>query len=198
MAATKRKDNFDYKKLNLKQIEKLAYAGWDVKDISEFFGISVQQFTNVVMENKYGIGDAYNRGTDDSVRRAERALFEKAVGYEHPEVKVFAHKTGKAELGTEEIVVTKVDTIKHYSPDTPALIFYLTNKKRHEWKHRFEIENLAPGNILPDMSNFKFNDLLQLVNGGVNGGVPVKESKIKKNKKKKLVAATKRTNNGKK
>lgn len=180
--AAKRKSNFDYKKLNLKQIEKLAWAGWEVQDIAEFFGISIQQFTNVVMENKYGIGDAYNKGTDDSIRRVEKALFEKAIGYSHPETKIMMRAIG-GNQGSEPMTF---DIIKHYPPDTPACIFYLTNKKRHEWKHRFELEVPNNGRLLPDMSNFKFNDLLQLVNGaGINSGNGgVNESRLKKEVKK--------------
>ena len=55
-----------------------------------------------------------------------RSLYERAVGYDHPEDKVFCEpKTGK---------VTTVRIVKHEPPDVTACIFWLKNRDRANWR----------------------------------------------------------------
>lgn len=56
----------------------------------------------------------------------ERSLYEKAVGYDCEEVKVFCN----------EGVIIKTTVIKHFPPDTTAAIFWLKNRRRKSWKDR--------------------------------------------------------------
>jgi hypothetical protein len=58
-------------------------------------------------------------------------LFHRAIGYEHPEDKIFNNNG-------EEMVVP---TIKHYPPDTTAAIFWLKNRQPDKWRDRQEIDN---------------------------------------------------------
>lgn len=61
----------------------------------------------------------------------ERSLFERAIGYSHPEDKIFCH----------EGMVTVQPTIRHYPPDTTAAIFWLKNRKPLEWKEQSLVNN---------------------------------------------------------
>lgn len=57
-------------------------------------------------------------------KEVERSLFERAMGYEHPEDKIFNH-------GGEALIVP---TTKHYPPDTTAIIFWLKNRQPDKWR----------------------------------------------------------------
>lgn len=56
----------------------------------------------------------------------EASLFSRAVGYSHPEERVFQN---------EGIIVTH-DTIKQYPPDTTAAIFWLKNRQPDKWREK--------------------------------------------------------------
>lgn len=77
---------------------------------------------------------AIMEGREISNARCERALFERAIGYSHPEDKVFYNaKTGET---------ISVRGTKHYPPDVPALTLWLTNRKPQDWKNK--VEHVVP------------------------------------------------------
>lgn len=59
----------------------------------------------------------------------EASLFSRAVGYSHPEEKVFQYE---GEIVTHE-------TVKHYPPDTGAALSWLKNRKPDEWRDEKKI-----------------------------------------------------------
>ena len=59
-----------------------------------------------------------------------RSLYERAMGYEHPETKVF---NDHGEIITHEI-------IKHYPPDPTAMIFWLKNRQPEKWRDKKDVE----------------------------------------------------------
>lgn len=76
------------------------------------------------------------KGPDDQV---VRSLFERATGYQHPEDKIFYDsKTG------EPVVVP---TVKHYAPDTTAMIFWLKNRRPEDWRDRQETKISTDGDL---------------------------------------------------
>lgn len=60
----------------------------------------------------------------------EASLFGRAVGYTHPEEKIFL-RDGK---------VKRVETKKHYPPDTTAAIFWLKNRQPEKWRENYELD----------------------------------------------------------
>lgn len=58
-------------------------------------------------------------------------MFERAIGYSHPEEKVFCNNG--------EVIVHK--TTKHYPPDTQAGIFLLTNRQRSRFRDKKDLEH---------------------------------------------------------
>lgn len=62
-------------------------------------------------------------------KKVEDALFARAVGYSHPEEKVFC----------QDGVVTRVVTEKQYPPDTRAAEVWLKNRRSEAWKDRTEV-----------------------------------------------------------
>lgn len=73
---------------------------------------------------------AIGRAKEEADAAVIGSLFQRAVGYSHPEEKVFLHE-GK--------IVTHAGT-KHYPPDSTAGIFWLTNRRREEWRREIQKE----------------------------------------------------------
>jgi len=174
------KTDLTYHDMKPDQLKKLAAAGWSVDEVADFYGLPKTLLNNWITTNKNSIGDAFNTGLDNSIKRVERALFERAIGYTHKEIKVMSVPRG----GNQGSRIEKVKVTKHYPPEVQACIFYLTNKRRSEWKHRFELQTYTETDNLPDMSELSFNELRQLAYGT---GVPNTTIKEKKKNKKKLI-----------
>ena len=72
----------------------------------------------------------------------ERSLLHRAIGYSHPEDKIF-NDNGKALV---------VPTTKHYPPDTTAMIFWLKNRQPARWRDKQEIDQNIAGSIGLDIN----------------------------------------------
>jgi len=144
-----------YKQINLDQVEKLAERGWTEESIADFFHIC--RATLSVYKNEYPeFMDAVKRGKDKAVSRVEMSQYEAAIGYSHPEEKIFCHK-GQ---------VIRVQTVKHYPPDVTAGIFILCNRKKDDWQH---VQKIA-------MSDDSEDKLMQLVSAMNNAAKAVKKT----------------------
>lgn len=72
--------------------------------------------------------EAYQAGGDQADALVAGSIFQRAVGYEHPETKYFS--TARDGM----LTIEGVETVKHYPPDTEAGKFWLTNRQRQHWK----------------------------------------------------------------
>lgn len=112
------------------RIPLLARRGFTDKEIAEVLGI-----TDRTLDNWKKAHPEFFRSLNDWKYQAdkdvERSLYERACGYEHPEVKVF---NNGGEIVTHEVV-------RHYPPDSTAMIFWLKNRKRDVWRDRTELEH---------------------------------------------------------
>lgn len=126
---------------NMKErILKLAAEGKTNKEICFFVGITTRtlyNWQNWHPELKKSLQET-KKFADQIV---QEAIFQRAIGYSHPEEKVFYDsKNG-------QIITHK--TKKHYPPDTGAGIFWLTNRDPEKWsdkkklEHSGKIENLS-------------------------------------------------------
>jgi hypothetical protein len=122
-----------YKKEYVEQAYKLCLLGLVDDELSEYFGVSEvtlnawkkrhPEFLKSVMEGKE-IADA----------NVAKSLYERAVGYEHPEVHISTYQ-GK---------VIQTELTKHYPPDTAAAVHFLNNRQRHKWKSRVDNTHSDP------------------------------------------------------
>lgn len=109
----------------------------------------------------------------------EAALFRNALGYSHPEEKIFVA------FGQ----VTRVQTIKYYPPDTKAAIYWLNNRQPDRWKNRLtvtpggELDNVSREKTVQPKKTFKefcviagypepFEKQIEMMNFGINGTDP--------------------------
>ena len=129
--------------LNLRQLRQLVLSGMNDHKIAEFYGISRSAFIKWKardLELLHKV-DVWKEQADE---RVEKSLFHRAIGYDHPEDRVFCEK-GK---------VTVVPMMKHLPPDVGAGQFWLTNRRANKWKTKVEHElsgdvNLCYGHRKP-------------------------------------------------
>lgn len=94
-----------------------------------------------------------------AVKSVEGALYKRAMGYEHPEDKIFC-KDG---------IVTTVPTIKHHPPDTGSLVFFLCNRAGDEWHNVNKLEHTGAVTLKHDFEEIdddKLDKLIKRVEGG--------------------------------
>lgn len=71
---------------------------------------------------------AIKRGKDIADAKVADSLYQRAMGYSAPDVDIKVIKN--------KIVKTKI--IKHYPPDTAAMIFWLKNRQKQQWRDKIE------------------------------------------------------------
>ncbi len=121
-------------KEGLLKIEGWARDGLTDKQIAHNIGITEQTLNN--WKKRFpSLFEALKKGKEVIDRQVENALLKRALGYEYEEIKQIIEKD---EMGRDRKRIEK--TIKHVIPDTTAQIFWLKNRKPHEWRDRREIE----------------------------------------------------------
>lgn len=119
-----------YKKEYNEQAYNLTLLGAKDADLARVFDVEERTIAN--WKTKYPeFLSSLKRGKDEADANVGKSLYQRAIGYSHPEDKIFINsKTG------EPIIVP---TIKHYPPDPTAMIFWLKNRQKLNWRDRQEI-----------------------------------------------------------
>lgn len=111
------------------QAFQLCLLGATDKDLANFFGVSETTVNNWKDAHPEFL-EALKEGKQQADAKVADSLFQRALGYEHPEVKVFLHN-GEPVL---------VPLTKHYPPDTTAAIFWLKNRRPDMWRDKRELD----------------------------------------------------------
>lgn len=153
-----RRDKFKYwiTKEGLIKIEGWAKDGLSDEQIAHNIGINKN--TIYTWKKKYKvIDDVLKKGKEVVDRQVENALLKRALGYDYEEETKMV-----AESGKKSIRIVK----KHIPPDTTAIIFWLKNRKREQWRDVNKIEIDKPvqveQNTNIDLSNLTKDELLKL------------------------------------
>jgi hypothetical protein len=72
---------------------------------------------------------ALSEGKHDADANVARSVYKNALGYSHPETKVFV----------SDGIVTQVPVIKHYPPNQAAGAYWLSHRQPEMWRERIEI-----------------------------------------------------------
>ena len=122
-----------YKKENDEQAAFLAKLGAIDKDLAEFFKVS--EVTINTWKNKHpSFLEALTAGKLSANAQVKKALFQRALGYSHPETKFFCY----------EGVILSEETTKHYPPEVAACIFWLCNREPDNWRRTPDANNDLP------------------------------------------------------
>lgn len=120
-----------------KKYDRIAYQmcllGATDKQIAEAFGVTEQTVNNWKKDEKgnpTSFFESLKKGKVQADAIVADSLYQRAIGYSHPEDKIFNNDG-------EPLIVP---TIRHYPPDTTAIIFWLKNRQPALWRDRQEIE----------------------------------------------------------
>ncbi len=121
-----------YKAEYAKQAKKLAELGATDQEVADFFEVDVRTIYRWKHDHD-AFCQALKAGKSVADDRVERSLYQKAIGYEQDEVKIFM--PANAEAPVYAPYRAKV------APDTTAAIFWLKNRRGDEWRDKTERHN---------------------------------------------------------
>ncbi len=136
----------DYKEEYAELAYKLCLLGATDVQLAEFLEISEKTIYN--WKNKHPeFLQALKDGKEIADANVAQSLYQRAIGYEHPEDKIFNH-------GGKPLIVP---TTKHYPPDTGACMSWLKNRQGDKWRDKQDIE--LGGESLADLVKALEKDL---------------------------------------
>jgi hypothetical protein len=130
-----------YSKTYPKQAQKLCELGATDEEIADFFEVDVR----TIYRWKHIHSDfcqALKTGKEVCDERVERSLYQRAIGYEQEEVKIFMP------AGAENPVYAPYKA--KIAPDVTAAIFWLKNRRSQQWRdakdinHKSEDGSMSP------------------------------------------------------
>ena len=140
--------------IDKKALEIVASGGYTDKQLAEILSVTVQTVNNYKIKYPEFFA-SLKRGKDIADAKVEIPLFQRALGYSHPDVNITNYQ-GKA-------VATPV--IKHFPPDLTSMIFWLKNRQKDKWRDRQEIETTNKTQVVGlDFSKISMDDVAQLSN----------------------------------
>lgn len=121
-----------YKPEFAKQVSHLAQLGATDQEVADFFEVDVRTIYRWKHSHEE-FCQALKAGKDVADDRVERSLYQKAIGYEQDEVKIFMP------AGADEPVYAPYRA--KIAPDTTAGIFWLKNRRSQDWRDKREVEH---------------------------------------------------------
>lgn len=109
------------------KIFELAKKGKTTKQIADIVGLTSQTIEDWCRKD-FEFSCTLKELKAEADEMVEASLFKRATGYSHEEEKVFVYEG--------EIITHK--TIKHYPPDSTAIIFWLKNRNPKEWRDKID------------------------------------------------------------
>lgn len=122
----------DYDPAYVEQARKLAALGATDIEVADFFDVDVR----TIYRWKHVHPDfcqSLNAGKEKADERVVNSLYQRAVGYEQDEVKIFMPSGADAPVYAP--YRAKI------APDTTAAIFWLKNRKPADWRDKQDVEH---------------------------------------------------------
>lgn len=114
---------FKYRKSWDKIARNMRMLGYNKTEIAEAIGVKPDTI-DLWIRTYESFAQAWEAGGPIADARVTRAMYKRAVGYSHPDVKIFHGLDG----------TTVVPFTKHYPPETPAIQYWLGNRQPKLWK----------------------------------------------------------------
>jgi hypothetical protein len=152
----------------VEQARKIAAIGATDQELADFFEIDKRTLYRWRHDHP-DFCHALKVGKEVADDRVERSLFQKAIGYEQDEVKIFMPAGADAPVYAP--FRAKV------APDTTACIFWLKNRRPDLWREKVSHEHGGPdGGAIPvvsvdpsKLSDSTLRELLNARSAGANG-----------------------------
>lgn len=117
-----------------KQAKKLCMLGFTDKQLAIFFEVN-EDTINEWKKVKEGFSVSLKKGKSIADAEVVECLYKRATGYECIDTK-FASFEGK--------ITDREEYIKHYPPDVTAIIYWLNNRQRNNWRNKQYVETEEP------------------------------------------------------
>lgn len=127
--------------IDLVLVKELARNGKTPPQIASELGIATSTIYEWMKESK-AFSDALNAGRAVADERVEASLYERCLGYEHPEEKIFC----------VDGEIVRANTVKKYPPDVMAMIFWLKNRRPGAWKDKQEVEHFGEVDLVGSLA----------------------------------------------
>lgn len=118
-----------YKPEYAQQAAKLCALGATDAQLADFFEVAISTISLWKVEHKE-FSESINVPKSEANTRVEQSLYRRAMGYEHDEV----------DIRVIEGQLVKTPIRKYYPPDTAAMIFWLKNRNKDEWRDKIDHE----------------------------------------------------------
>jgi hypothetical protein len=115
-----------------KRAQKLAELGATDQEMADFFEVDVRTLHNWKHAHEEFF-HALKIGKEAADNRVERSLYQRAIGYEQDEVKIFM--PANHEKPVYAPYRAKV------APDVTAAIFWLKNRRGEQWRDKSEVQH---------------------------------------------------------
>lgn len=119
-----------YKAEYARMAAKACELGATDADLAELFCVS-RRTINYWKVTQPKFAENLRLGKQEADARVERSLYERAIGYEHPDMHVSNYQG--------EVTLTPIQ--KRYAPDTTAAIFWLKNRDPENWRDKQEVQH---------------------------------------------------------
>lgn len=130
-----------YEEAFAKQAKKLCQLGATDQELADFFEVDVRTIYRWKHDHDE-FCQALKGGKDIADERVERSLYQRAIGYEQEEVKIFM--PGGAAEPVYAPFRAKV------APDVTAAIFWLKNRRAADWREKQEVDHTSSdGSMTP-------------------------------------------------
>lgn len=136
-----------YRKEFAKQAKKLSTLGATDQEIADFFEVDVRTIYRWKHDH-VEFCQSLKAGKDVADDRVERSLYQRAIGYEQDEVKIFMP------AGADRPVYAPFRA--KIAPDTTAAIFWMKNRRGAEWRDKIEHGGTGEGGAIPLALNVTF------------------------------------------
>jgi len=113
------------------QVFKLCLLGATDVELADFFNVCEKTINNW-KEKEPEFLQSLRRGKDQADAKVADSLYNRALGYSHPETKIASH---------EGVITDTKEVIKHLPPDTTAAIFWLKNRQSKNWRDKQDVEH---------------------------------------------------------
>lgn len=111
------------------QARKLCLLGSTDAELADFFEVA-ESTLNLWKLNHPEFSESIKKGKTQADAEVADRLYQRAMGYEHPEV----------DIRVIDHAIVQTPITKIYAPDPTAAIFWLKNRQRGKWRDKIEQE----------------------------------------------------------
>jgi transposase len=117
-----------YKKEYAAQATALCMLGFTNKKLASFFNVVESRIYDWKKRHPE-FRQALNAGRDKAGMKMAVSLFQRGIGYSHPEEKIFC----------QDGEIIRVKTTKHYPPEYKSMVMWLKNKYPDLWREKTDV-----------------------------------------------------------